>query len=189
VGHLQQFSLRTYANESHPIEKSSPSTLHTQRTPMLNEDAQSNSSTPVSPGLAQSPQNQHRMHLLAPTIPCGPATSASSTTPPYAVESYETPTSPYRASISLMCNDDATHTDVQDGILPPISDCFCPPEIPTPDLGQKSKGIHCKAAVDLVAGMQHSVQVDEVKGWLRCSGSDDCEVQSSRLFQLMDKIA
>lgn len=175
--------------ESRVREQSPPSTLRAATTFAQNEHTPSIPSTTTSLVLTYPPQNQHGTHPPALTTPFAPSTPKKSAAQRRALESHHPPYSPKRADPSFMCNGDTTLIGFPREILPPVSDCFCPPEMPIPAAGPESKGIPCKVAIDLVAGLQQNIQVDEVRGWLRCGESDDCEVPSSKLFLLMDKIA
>ena len=75
-------------------------------------------------------------------------------------------------------------------ILPPVSDCYCPPDSPTLALDQTSRlEMSCEAAARIL---------DEIRGhadaaWdlsvLGCTGARDCTVSNTRVFQLMDEMA
>ncbi|KEY68595.1 hypothetical protein S7711_10982 [Stachybotrys chartarum IBT 7711] len=177
-------TVESCAKDQFPQNPLLPVTTFTQ-----NEDTPSTASTATSTSLIYPPQNQHQTHLPAFTAPVAPSTPVKSAAQRRALESHHASYSPKRADTSFVCNGDTTIVGIPREILPPVSDCFCPPEMPIPAAGPESKGIPCKVAIDLVAGLQQNIQVDEVRGWLRCGESDDCEVPSSNLFLLMDKIA
>jgi len=96
---------------------------------------------------------------------------------------------PDRTSIPFICNDDLPNPGSRTDILPPVTDCFCPPDSPVSVSGHWNRGLSCKAAIDIIAGLQTSVDSDRVRGLLHCKESDDCLVQNSRVFQILDTIA
>jgi hypothetical protein len=163
-----------------------PGTLHTTAS-QDEEYVPSTASTPAS-SPAFSPQTQSRIHAPVPATPFRPTTLVDLVEKHDTLDSHATSFSPGRASIPFICNDDMTHPGRRAEILPPVSDCFCPPEMPMSTPGQKSTATPCTVAIDMVAGMQSNVQVDQVREWLHCGESDDCEVQNTSLFQLMDRI-
>ncbi|CAG1970853.1 hypothetical protein QX201_007708 [Fusarium graminearum] len=96
---------------------------------------------------------------------------------------------PDRTSISFICNDNFLDSGSRTDILPPVTDCFCPPDSPISISGHWNRGLSCKTAIDIIAGLQNNVDSDQVRGLLHCKESDDCIVQNSSVFQILDKMA
>ncbi|KAG9251654.1 uncharacterized protein F5Z01DRAFT_275548 [Emericellopsis atlantica] len=69
--------------------------------------------------------------------------------------------------------------------LPPF---LYPPQLSTNLSRHVSGTMSCKTAIGLVAGMHHSSQKDEIKGLLRCGQTDNCEVETSEVFSVIDQI-
>jgi hypothetical protein len=88
--------------------------------------------------------------------------------------------------------DDMQGQDVS-GILPPVSDCYCPPMAPASamDLTWPLE-MSCLEAASILAGI--SRDADSARHLLGCIGiedcigTEDCMVSSTRVFQLMVEI-
>lgn len=94
-----------------------------------------------------------------------------------------------RTSISFICNDNLSDPGSRTEILPPVTDCFCPPDSPISISDHWNGGLSCKTAIDIIAGVQNNVDSDQVRGLLHCKESYDCIVQNSNVFQILDKMA
>lgn len=96
---------------------------------------------------------------------------------------------PDRTSISFICNDNFPDPVSRIDILPLVTDCFCPPDSPISISDHWNRGLSCKTAIDIIAGLQNNIDSDQVRGLLHCKESDDCIVQNSSVFQILDKMA
>ncbi|KAG9252699.1 uncharacterized protein F5Z01DRAFT_638196 [Emericellopsis atlantica] len=69
--------------------------------------------------------------------------------------SYDSPTTqlPDRASISFICNDSFPDDGSRTDILPPVTDCFCPPDSPVSVSGHWNRGLSCKTAIEILTGL------------------------------------
>lgn len=70
------------------------------------------------------------------------------------------------------------------GILPPVSDCYCPP-MSTASVTDSTWPLEmsCLEAARILAGL--SRDADSARHLLGCIGTEDCMVSSARVFQLM----
>lgn len=74
-------------------------------------------------------------------------------------------------------------------ILPPVSDCYCPPDSPTLALDQNSTlEMSCEAAARILSEIRGHADAAWDLSALGCMGTRDCMVSNTRLFQLMDEI-
>ncbi|KAL8341212.1 hypothetical protein RB601_005733 [Gaeumannomyces tritici] len=75
-------------------------------------------------------------------------------------------------------------------ILPPVSDCYCPPDSPTLALDQTSRlEMSCEAAARILAEIRGHADAAPDLSVLGCMGTRDCMVSNIRVFQLMDEMA
>ncbi|KAJ0128630.1 hypothetical protein HZ326_28276 [Fusarium oxysporum f. sp. albedinis] len=178
------------------MQPRSSDTLHNITTYPYNiEDNPSPPSTSLSNHCPSVPSR-----ALATSVPTRPTPSADIAEADCVVtnscdhekhDSYDSYTAqlPDRTSISFICNsnlpDPASHTD----ILPPVTDCFCPPSSPISISGHWNRGISCKAAINIISGLQNNADSDRVRDLLHCKESDDCLVQNSNVFQILDELA
>lgn len=75
-------------------------------------------------------------------------------------------------------------------ILPPVSDCYCPPDSPTLALDQTSRlEMSCEAAARILAEIRGHADAAWDLSVLGCMGTRDCMVSNTRVFQLIDEMA
>ncbi|KAL4723579.1 hypothetical protein ACLX1H_009217 [Fusarium chlamydosporum] len=96
---------------------------------------------------------------------------------------------PERTSISFMCNNDLPDSASHADILPPVTDCFCPPSSPVPITGHWNSRMSCQAAVDIISGLESMVDLEKVRDLLQCEDPNDCLVGNSDVFQILDELA
>ncbi|RFU78695.1 hypothetical protein TARUN_3542 [Trichoderma arundinaceum] len=73
-------------------------------------------------------------------------------------------------------------------ILPPVSDCFCPPDSSVQRAG--GSGVtSCDTAAAILMELHGHLDADRVRATLGCVGSSPCSVGNTKVFQLMDKFA
>lgn len=83
---------------------------------------------------------------------------------------------------------DVPAQDASPGILPPVSDCYCPPTSPAPvPHPTLTSEISCEAAAHILAGIRGHEDPGRALSALGCTGSEDCMISNTRLFQLMDE--
>lgn len=82
-----------------------------------------------------------------------------------------------------------TELGTQTDILPQITECFCPPNSPASISGHWDKGLSCEAAVEIISGLQKTLDSDRIRHLLHCKEADDCLVQNSSVFQIIDAFA
>ncbi|OAA68216.1 hypothetical protein SPI_00411 [Niveomyces insectorum RCEF 264] len=90
----------------------------------------------------------------------------------------------YAASSRNMSN-----PDMPMDILPPVSDCYCPPSSPVltpkPMPGLETS---CETAAGILLGLRgHGDDSAQVRAAMGCVGTGDCLVPNTRLFQLMEE--
>lgn len=94
-----------------------------------------------------------------------------------------------RINISSIHNDGWTELGTQADILPQVTECFCPPSSPVYISGHWDKGLSCQAAVEIISGLQKTMDSDRIRHLLHCKEADDCLVHNSRVFQVIDTLA
>ncbi|UPK91952.1 hypothetical protein LCI18_002887 [Fusarium solani-melongenae] len=90
---------------------------------------------------------------------------------------------------SSMYNYGWTELGTQTDILPQITECFCPLNSPGSISGHWDKGLSCEAAVEIISGLQKTLDSDRIRHLLHCKEADDCLVQNSSVFQIIDAFA
>lgn len=74
-------------------------------------------------------------------------------------------------------------------ILPPLPDCYCPPDPPLSTARPTITAISCEVAIRIIIDLQCYMDSVQARELLDCVGSSDCLVQNSKLFQILDMIA
>ncbi|KAJ9130443.1 hypothetical protein NKR23_g12204 [Pleurostoma richardsiae] len=89
--------------------------------------------------------------------------------------------------ISYICSGIPDQDHPRD-ILPHVSDCYCPPESPVPDLNSaQTLETSCETAASIIAEVQGYDDSAQVRAALGCVGTGDCRVRNTKLFQVMDE--
>lgn len=73
-------------------------------------------------------------------------------------------------------------------ILPPMPDCYCPPDPLVSTPSPIMTVISCEVAVRIVVDLQGYMDSDQARELLDCVGNSDCVVQNSKLFRILDMI-
>lgn len=77
-----------------------------------------------------------------------------------------------------------------DGVLPPISDCFCPPAPPTTEDGRTEMlETPCEAAAAILVELHHKADLGQTRVALGCNGASNCSVKNTTIFRLMDELS
>jgi hypothetical protein len=178
------------------MEQPSTDALHTIATyPQDMDDIPSPPSTPLSNSSSSIPSRELATSAPArstPSVDMAEADCVATNNRDHEKrDSYDSYTTQLadRTSISFICNDSLPDPGSRTDILPPVTDCFCPPDSPISISGHWNRGLSCKTAIDIIAGLQNNVDSDQVRDLLHCKESDDCLVQNSSVFQILDKIA
>ncbi|KAK4169719.1 hypothetical protein QBC43DRAFT_351784 [Cladorrhinum sp. PSN259] len=97
------------------------------------------------------------------------------------------PSLPDRGFISPpFCDTPGQHAS---SILPPVSDCYCPPDSPALALDQTSRlEMSCEAAARILAEIRGYSDAAQELSALGCMGARDCMISNTKLFQLMDEM-
>lgn len=74
-------------------------------------------------------------------------------------------------------------------MLPPVSDCFCPPEQSTSHANSlEAHETSCDAAAEILAELHSHRDTVEARRALGCTGTSNCSVKNTTIFQLMDEL-
>lgn len=77
-----------------------------------------------------------------------------------------------------------------DSVLPPMSDCFCPPGPPTEDTDRSRAEMletSCDAAAAILVELHgQATDLGRTRAALGCNGGSSCSVKNTTLFRLMD---
>ncbi|WVN89666.1 uncharacterized protein L203_104896 [Cryptococcus depauperatus CBS 7841] len=76
-----------------------------------------------------------------------------------------------------------------DDILPPVSECFCPPEPSAAETGGKEgPEMSCDTAAAILIQLHGKPDPAQARAALGCIGSTSCSVKNTTLFRLMDEL-
>ncbi|SPO04110.1 uncharacterized protein DNG_06793 [Cephalotrichum gorgonifer] len=74
-------------------------------------------------------------------------------------------------------------------ILPPMPDCYCPPDVPVTTSSLTMTAVSCEVAVGIIVELRCYMDSAQARELLDCGGIGDCLVQNSKLFRILDMIA
>lgn len=76
-----------------------------------------------------------------------------------------------------------------DGVLPPVSDCFCPPG-PSANDGDRTEVLEtsCEAAAAILVELHDQADLGRARVALGCNGESNCFVKNTTIFRLMDEL-
>lgn len=74
-------------------------------------------------------------------------------------------------------------------ILPPVPDCYCPPDPPASAPSLAATSVSCEVASRIIVEYQWHMDSSKARELLDCIGMSDCLVQNSKLFRILDSIA
>lgn len=74
-------------------------------------------------------------------------------------------------------------------ILPPVPDCYCPPDPPASTPSPAATSVSCEVASRIIVEYQWHMDPAKARELLDCMGMSDCLVQNSKLFRILDSIA
>jgi hypothetical protein len=73
-------------------------------------------------------------------------------------------------------------------LLPPVSDCFCPPIPPPPDRDDLMLEMPCESAATIIASMRRNGDKDYALSKLGCNENTQCNVKNIKVLQVMEMI-
>jgi hypothetical protein len=91
--------------------------------------------------------------------------------------------------ISPMCNS-MPDLDEPPEMLPPVSECYCPSESPSPiPRSTATLEMSCEAAARILAELHGDADSARARADLGCTGASSCLVKNTKLLQLIDGVA
>lgn len=96
---------------------------------------------------------------------------------------------PRRDPTELWNNCPETSTLSGSDILPPMPDCYCPPDPTISTPGPTMTAMPCEVAIRIIVDLQCYMDSARARELLDCVGGNDCLVQNSKLFRILDMIA